>query len=192
MQIIRAGSCRVTPWKNGGGSTTEIAVSPKGATFDDFDWRISMACVGSDGPFSIFPQIDRTLAVLSGRGMILTIDGRDPVTLTPESQPVAFPGDVPTSAELVAGDILDLNVMTRRGRFTHRLQRVAATATFDFDEWEIAVVLSVKGRVQLTGGAETFELSGGDAAVLHKATTSSFALHLSHDCDCYLAWLRPA
>ncbi|WP_022721241.1 HutD family protein [Rhodopseudomonas sp. B29] len=192
MQIIRAGSCRVTPWKNGGGSTTEIAVSPQGATFDDFDWRISMACVGRDGPFSTFPQIDRTLAVLSGRGMILTIDGRDPVTLTPESEPVVFPGDVPTSAKLVAGDILDLNVMTRRGRFTHRLQNVAETASLAFDAWEIAVVISARGRVQLSGGAEPVELSGGDAAVLHKATMTSFGLQLGHDCNCYLAWLRPA
>ena len=50
-------------WKNGGGSTTEIAVFPPDAGFDDFDWRVSLATVAADGPFSAFPGIERTLAM---------------------------------------------------------------------------------------------------------------------------------
>ena len=65
MKIIRARDCRTTPWKNGGGSTTEIAVEPSGASLDTFAWRISVARVAADGPFSEFPGIDRTLAVLA-------------------------------------------------------------------------------------------------------------------------------
>ncbi|MBM7325185.1 HutD family protein, partial [Agrobacterium sp. S2] len=48
------------PWKNGGGVTTEIIVHPAKASMADFDWRISMANVAQDGPFSIFPGVDRT------------------------------------------------------------------------------------------------------------------------------------
>ena len=73
MRIIRASDCKTTPWKNGGGSTTEIAIGPAGASLEDFDWRISMARVASDGPFSDFPGIDRTLAVIKGSGLVLTI-----------------------------------------------------------------------------------------------------------------------
>jgi len=65
MRIIRAADCLVMPWKNGGGTTTEIAVAPEGASLNDFDWRISMAHVGADGPFSSFPGIDRTLSARS-------------------------------------------------------------------------------------------------------------------------------
>ena len=50
------------PWKNGGGSTTEIAIAPLGATVDKFDWRISLATIANSGPFSVFPGVDRTLA----------------------------------------------------------------------------------------------------------------------------------
>src|SRR6185437_7593790 len=90
--IIRASDCKTTPWKNGGGSTTEIAVAPAEASLEDFDWRISMAVVASDGPFSSFAGIDRTLAVVKGDGLILTIGDAAPVTLANGAAPVSFPG----------------------------------------------------------------------------------------------------
>jgi environmental stress-induced protein Ves len=31
VKIVRASECRTTAWKNGGGSTTEIAGEPNGA-----------------------------------------------------------------------------------------------------------------------------------------------------------------
>ncbi|RWL49251.1 MAG: HutD family protein [Mesorhizobium sp.] len=123
MRILRAAGYRVMPWKNGGGTTTEIAVSPDGAGLDDFDWRLSMARVEASGPFSSFAGIDRTLSVLEGEGIILDIAGQPPARLTPASAPLAFPGDVPTSAALIGGPITDLNVMTRRGRMAHGIER---------------------------------------------------------------------
>ncbi|PBC09123.1 HutD family protein [Mesorhizobium sp. WSM3859] len=123
MRILRAARYRVMPWKNGGGTTTEIAVSPDGAGLDDFDWRVSMARVETGGPFSSFTGIDRTLSVLEGEGVVLDIAGRAPVRLTKASAPLAFAGDLPTSAALISGPITDLNVMTRRGRMAHRVER---------------------------------------------------------------------
>ncbi len=119
MRHIRAKSYRRQPWKNGGGETIEIAVSPAGAGIDDFDWRVSMARVEADGPFSAFPEIDRTLTILEGEGIELTLEGQPPVRI--QGEPHAFPGDVATQARLLDGPITDLNVMTRRGRLTHRV-----------------------------------------------------------------------
>lgn len=73
--------------KNGGGITTEIIVHPANASMADFDWRMSMADVAQDGPFSIFPGIDRTLCILEGAGMSLSIDEREPVVLAMDSDP---------------------------------------------------------------------------------------------------------
>ncbi|WP_037083888.1 HutD/Ves family protein [Neorhizobium vignae] len=123
MKILRASDYKRMPWKNGGGETVEIAVFPAGASIDDFDWRISMATVASDGPFSIFPGVDRTLSILSGNGMELTIDGGAPVTLELSSGPRPFRADRPVFAALVDGVTTDLNVMTRRSRFSHRVIR---------------------------------------------------------------------
>jgi hypothetical protein len=125
MRILRAADYKVMPWKNGGGTTTEIAVSPDGAGLDDFDWRISMAKVETSGPFSSFAGIDRTLSVLEGEGIVLDIAGQPPAPLTTASAPLAFSGDVPTGAALIGGPITDLNVMTRRGRMAHKVERRA-------------------------------------------------------------------
>ena len=131
MRILRAADYRVMPWKNGGGTTTEIAVSPEGASLDGFDWRVSMARVEGSGPFSSFAGIDRTLSVLEGEGIVLDVAGRPAVRLTPVSAPFAFPADLPTSAALIGGPITDLNVMTRRGRTLHSVERVAISQPVD-------------------------------------------------------------
>src|ERR1700688_1575410 len=166
LRIIRARDCRITPWKNGGGSTTEIAADPSGASLDTFDWRISMARVAADGPFSAFPGTDRTLAVVKGSGLVLTIGGGAPVTLACGSDPISFAGDIETSARLVAGEILDLNVMTRRRRFSHELRRVAQPASCDLDGHDIAVVLSLDGSATLVSERDVATLDHDDAAVL--------------------------
>lgn len=186
MRIIRASDCSTTPWKNGGGATTEIAASPEGASLETFDWRISMAQVASDGPFSDFRGIDRTLAVIKGNGLVLTIGSNAPLTLSSGAGPVSFPGDVPTSARLTDGEIADLNVMTRRGRFGHRLMRIASPVSCDFAHGDnIAVVLSLNGPTMVD--SET--LNHGDAAVICRTTTASFQILPSTN-DCYLVLLR--
>jgi environmental stress-induced protein Ves len=188
MRIIHAGDCKTTPWKNGGGSTTEIAVGPAGASLDNFDWRISMARVASDGPFSDFPGIDRTLAVIKGSGMILTIGAGAPATLSSGANPVSFAGDTPTSARLTAGEITDLNVMTRRGRFSHRVERVAKPTACNFGNDDIAVVLSFDGATTVTFEEDSATLDHGEAAVASRTTAAGFRISTTN--GCYLIWLR--
>lgn len=125
MHILRASDHKQMPWKNGGGVTTEIAVAPAGADAGEFHWRVSMATVASDGPFSLFENIDRILTVLEGAGMDLDVAGMETTRLTAASAPFAFPGDVATSAKLVSGTIVDLNVMTRRDLWRATVERQA-------------------------------------------------------------------
>ena len=118
MRLVRNCDLVRVPWKNGGGTTAEVAVFPAGAGFDAFDWRISMADVGGDGPFSIFPGIERTLVLIDGRGIDLSVDGVLN-RLDAQAPLLTFPGEAAATARLVGGPIRDLNVMTRRGRFDH-------------------------------------------------------------------------
>ncbi len=74
--VLSPADYRRMPWKNGGGHTTEIAAFPAGAGLASFVWRVSIADVLQDGPFSPFPGIDRTLVLLEGEGMRLSGDGR--------------------------------------------------------------------------------------------------------------------
>jgi environmental stress-induced protein Ves len=152
MRILRAADYRVMPWKNGGGTTTEIAVSPDGAGLDDFDWRVSMARIEQDGPFSSFPGIDRTLSILEGEGIILHVADRVPIGLTSASEPLPFPADVATGARLIAGPITDLNVMTRRSRVSHSVERLAVADVVEFAaEADAMLVLCHQGQVRIGG-----------------------------------------
>ena len=121
---------KTMPWKNGGGSTTELAIFPPGASLDDFVWRLSTAHVNGPGPFSHFAQIDRSLAILSGEGLILhSHDGeeaRASVALHQDSLPYRFAGETPINAELCDGPVVDLNLMTRRDVCQHFMQRLSS------------------------------------------------------------------
>ena len=124
MKHLRPADYRRMPWKNGGGETTEIAIWPPLANLDAFDWRVSMAPVKSDGAFSTFDGIDRTLCILEGQGMRLKVGDAPPADVTASAAPLTFPADQPTYATLMAGEILDLNVMTRRAVFEHDVRRL--------------------------------------------------------------------
>jgi environmental stress-induced protein Ves len=166
MRILSAKQHRRMPWKNGGGETTEIIASPEGAGLDAFDWRISMARVGADGPFSLFPAIDRTLSVLDGDGIALTIAGRRDITLTPASEPLSFPADVATSARLLNGGITDLNVMTRRGSWRHGVRRLVIDARLALRcNADVTLVLSRSQALVLAAGSKRAMLGVDDAAI---------------------------
>lgn len=190
MKIIRATDCRTTRWKNGGGSTTELAIEPPDASLERFDWRISMARVASDGPFSEFPGIDRTLAVISGNGLRLSIDGKPPVTLDRGSDPIQFPGDVATSARLLCGEITDLNVMSRRTRYGHRLWRVQEPISSDFDGNDIAVVISLDGTTRVISRHVAVTLDHGEAAVLNRLDDMAFEITPPNPGGCYVVLLH--
>jgi len=114
ISLLRARDRIAVPWKNGGGVTREVAISPAGAGFEDFDWRVSIAEVREPGPFSRFENIDRTLVILDGH-LALEIAGRK-MDLDPASAPFAFAGEEACFGRPIDGAVTDLNVMTRRGR----------------------------------------------------------------------------
>jgi environmental stress-induced protein Ves len=170
MHILRSDAYRQVPWRNGKGQTAEIMSFPAGAA--DFGWRISMAPVTSDGPFSRFPGIDRVLTVIEGRGLRLTLGEGAPIALT--GAPVAFPGDIPCHATLTAGPITDLNVMTRRGQWRAVVRHAETPAPLP----GAAHHLIFANAVPLAGEANgaPFALSLRDTLHLTPAESATLAL----------------
>ncbi len=113
IKHLKPADYRVMPWKNGGGSTTEIASLPSSdGSPEGFVWRISMADLVKSGPFSAFPGVERVLVPLEGPEFELDhgVHGRH--RLTP-LVPYRFSGDWTTTATLT-GPGRDYNVMIAR------------------------------------------------------------------------------
>ncbi|MBN9359910.1 MULTISPECIES: HutD family protein [unclassified Devosia] len=126
MRLIRFADLTVQPWKNGGGATREVAAAKDTDQAPGFAWRLSIATVDRDGPFSFFPGVDRTLVLLEGGGLSLHIEGRaDPIALLPGDQ-WSFPGETRVDGRVTAGATLDFNVMTARGVAAHTVRRLGA------------------------------------------------------------------
>ncbi|MEV7775523.1 HutD family protein [Kitasatospora sp. NPDC086791] len=164
FQVLRASDRPATAWLNGGGVTKEVAGFPAGAGLDGFDWRVSLADVASAGPFSPFPGIDRVITLVEGAGMALTVDGVEQLIDTPY-RPFAFSGDAGTDCRLLAGPVVDFNVMTRRGRVAATVDLATAPVAVEVPAGSTVLLVCLAGSAVIDG-AETVELGRYDAALL--------------------------
>ncbi|GBQ84457.1 hypothetical protein AA13595_1415 [Gluconacetobacter johannae DSM 13595] len=164
-------------WKNGGGETVEIAVFPAHATLDNFAWRISMATVASDGSFSIFDDCDRTLSILSGKGMTLAGAGGAGVHLTTAGAPYAFPADAATTATLTDGRVTDLNVMSRRTIMSHSMTRMTVDGEASVQTTGGTIALFCHdGRLAATRGGTVVSLAAQDCLIVDDMAGQSLNL----------------
>jgi environmental stress-induced protein Ves len=115
-RVIEKALFRDMPWANGMGVTTEL-YAHRNEHSDRILWRISMASVSSDGPFSHFAGYDRILVLVEGPGLRLSHQDGTEHCLTHAYQLAAFPGDVATHATLIDGPVQDFNVITDRSAF---------------------------------------------------------------------------
>lgn len=114
------------PWKNGQGTTSEIAIFPPIAQFpkDEFFWRLSSATVQSSNTFSQFPQYERLLIVWKGKGMVL--NGQE---LLP-GHPIQFSGEEKTECQLIEDqEVIDLGLIYRRDMVQAEMKVVTLNAT---------------------------------------------------------------
>lgn len=171
MLIPFAGLAPVS-WKNGGGSTTEIAVFPQEAGFDAFDWRVSLATIAADGPFSAFPGVERTLVLVDGHGMTLDIDG-EPTMLSKADPVAAFDGESRVEAKLSRGPSTDFNVMTRLDRCWHRFGRRVLDGDSTFvARADVTVLFLAEGEgLELCSDDQRINLVRYDAVLLDQDTT---------------------
>lgn len=161
------------PWKNGAGLTREIAVAHGAVSAAGFDWRISVAEVARDAPFSAFPGVDRCIVLLRGAGLRLrtataAADNDDDRAIdhcldTP-CAPFHFPGDVPLNATLLGGPTSDFNVMVRRGAW--RAEVSCHHTAAEVPAAPVRVLLACAGEWQIEIGASLALTLRADQGVL--------------------------
>jgi environmental stress-induced protein Ves len=182
LRRITPADHRIMPWKNGLGFTREIAIDPPGASMNDagFRWRLSIATVDQSGPFSSFPGIDRTIMVITGKGMELTVAGQAPQRLDRCFQPFSFSGDAVTECKLIDGPILDFNLMVNRKNLTARttVSRWVAPARLVMNA-PIAMLHLLEGDGEFTAMKQSVQGAAGDTLLWQGASQSSTVIEIT-------------
>ena len=149
MQILRWADRRTMAWKNGGGVTHEILVSERQTPFD---WRISIAEIRQDGPFSEFSGYDRHFCVLEG-GVELSLNQQPPLSLTPLTPPLKFSGDDKVSARISQAST-DLNLMVKKSAYHGDIEPIWLKAQPHFECIYGHLILLTTGHIQVPSQEE--------------------------------------
>ncbi|HCS7460029.1 TPA: HutD family protein, partial [Escherichia albertii] len=87
MEYFDMRKMSVDLWRNAAGETREICRFPPAKR--DFYWRASIASIATNGEFSLFPGMERSVTLLEGGEICLESTDRFSHTLKP-LQPFAF------------------------------------------------------------------------------------------------------
>jgi len=145
---VRTSEVASQPWRNSGGVTRPLLVSPRG---DRWQVRVSVADVSVNGPFSRFPGVQRWFAVLDGAGVVLTI-GNTERRLDTGSDALSFRGDVAVRCRLVDGPTRDLNLMLNG--VPGLMRRVVAGESWHAGTHECGLYATTAGRSDTTAPDE--------------------------------------
>lgn len=164
-RVIAANEYRRERWKNGAGWTREIVRVPDR---EDWDWRLSIAEIEQDAPFSLFPGIDRELVLLRGNGLRLSFEDGDVCELQPPHDRLRFEGERKLTGELLDGPTHDFNLMWRRDRMAAELlHRPLVGPMLFFTEpgttWAIHLLA---GQARFDEASDLPGLWAGDTALL--------------------------
>jgi len=162
LNVHRWADASPAPWRNGGGVTRELARHPADGAFE---WRMSVAEVSADGPFSAFAGHDRIIALLTGAGMDLEfVSEGTSVSLRPPFGTYRFPGEAEVHATLPDGPTTDLNLMWCRDRWDASLQAHTVPVRMEAAGGGQFLAFVVDGAPRLADGTA---LAAGD--VVHSA-----------------------
>ena len=133
------------PWRNGGGITTELIVAPG----EPFLYRVSIADVARDGPFSCFDGYDRHIVLLSGAGMTLDCGGHGRIDLAAPFEPRSFSGDWKVHGTLLGGPVRDFNLIVDRARASSALgvRRLEGPDRISCEPQTVCIVHVIEGAL---------------------------------------------
>ena len=164
-RVIAANEYRRERWKNGTGWTREIVRTPETG---DWDWRLSIAEIERDGPFSAFPGIDRELVLIRGNGLRLRFSDGEVHELQPPHARLRFAGEREVRGELLEGPTHDFNLMWRRDAVAAELlHRPLVGPMLFFTEPGVTwAVHLLAGQAQFDQASQLPPLWAGDTALL--------------------------
>src|SRR5690606_11275861 len=152
-------------WSNGAGWTREIHAEPGGG---NWAWRLSIAEVEADAPFSELPGVERELVLLEGNGLRLHFDGGETRELLPPYQRLRFAGERAPGGQPLDGRAVAFNLMWRRDAIVAQLWHRPLTGAMVLfvDPGSTWIVHLLAGRAHFEGDDPLPALAMGDTALL--------------------------
>ncbi|WP_291736590.1 HutD family protein [Leisingera sp. F5] len=160
-----AQTAQPVPWKNGSGVTRELASHAEGGRMV---WRLSLAEISRDGPFSAFPGLARIHCIVAGAGHVLSNAGTRLEARLME--PLAFDGCLELDCCLRSGACKAFNVI-----YNPQLVSAEAKVLSDGRVSNAAggqVVLVVSGSLELSGGDR---LIPGEGIIMENAASGEIS-----------------
>ncbi|KAI9006939.1 hypothetical protein DFJ74DRAFT_773549 [Hyaloraphidium curvatum] len=131
VEVARTDQHVTMAWKNGLGTTSEIAIRPRGAKFTDvFDWRLSLSELEASCSFSVFPGYNATILLLPGpivdeynlrsnRTSLASIQHNNEESTRPLKPLVPYNYDAafPTSCNVETAPLYHLTLLTNASKF---------------------------------------------------------------------------
>ena len=189
-RVVPANEYRRERWRNGAGWTREIWAEP--GEGGEWLWRLSIAEIEQDAPFSRFEGIDRDIVLLSGNGVRLRFDDGTVHALEPPHSRLRFPGEAGVQGELIDGPTQDFNLMWRRDAIDAQLwhRPLVGPMVIFADPGTTWAVHLLAGQARFADDSGLPSLAAGDSALLRAGDT-----RLRHVLDgggeVLLAQLRP-
>ena len=123
MKLIPSHNYITSPWKNGMGITTQMAIFPQDASLKElnFNWRISSASIKSENEFSQFLGFKRILTVVKGNGLILNQH-----TLK-QFEVFHFDGSEKINCNLLDGPVEDLGIIYNPNKVNAEMKIISKT-----------------------------------------------------------------
>jgi environmental stress-induced protein Ves len=178
--VLRASGYQRMRWKNRAGWTSEILKVHDGAERDtnDWLWRLSIAEIDADAPFSAFPGVDRQLVLLSGNGLRLRFDDGEAHDLLPPHGKLRFAGERPAFGELIDGPTRDFNLMWKREAVDAQLwhRPLAGTMVLFVEPGETWAIHQLAGQARFADDSGLGEVNPGDTAILAAADRRRYVL----------------
>jgi len=164
-RVIPANEYRRERWRNNAGWTRQIVAEPEGS---DWAWRLSIAEIEQDAPFSRFEGVDREIVLLSGNGVRLLFDDGAVHALEPPHGRLRFAGEANVSGELIDGPTQDFNLMWRREAVTAQLwhRPLVGPMVIFADAGTTWAVHLLAGQARFADDSGLPSLEAGDTALL--------------------------
>lgn len=170
LQHIPFEQFNAKPWKNGLGTTYDIAMLPLGADHASFDLRFALSPIVEDNVFSAFPGVERVITPIEGEQLSLVFD--DTESQLSLYQSLRFDSALTPMGRPLSGPIKVINVMAKRHSWNFISCDVTDQDEYDIQSGELLFVFALEG-CQVKSGDEVLDIAKHGAVLVTGAARVS-------------------